>query len=372
MALIPKPDVTIRWAENGNQLEPATEVQELGFVVEKPPYEVVNWLHNKHDTAVAYLYQEGFPDWDIETEYSNTSYVKYYGEVYRAKLQNIGKQPDINPENWELAFASYSDFKAYADDVDNIKNEDGFLTHYVQRNNPVLNAPAKGVSYNDSTGVSGLYFNSTTPLIKKNDVEIARFSELTSNADDSKNVATTEWVQSLLRSLGDIFAPTGSVVAMATRIVPDGYLECNGNTVSRTTYSRLFSVIGTTFGAGDGVSTFNLPDLRGQFVRGYDSGANIDQSRQFGSKQGDTIRNITASAFYGYDADIATRAPTSYTSGAFKYSEISQADNTNKLSVVTTPSAINWYPLTFDASLSVPTSTENRPKNVALVYMIKT
>ena len=372
MALIPKPDVTIRWAEGGNTLEPASEVQELGFVVEKPPYEVVNWLHNKHDNAVAYLYQEGFPEWDIETEYSNTSYVKYYGEIYKALLQNTGKQPDISPENWELAFAAYSDFIKYAEDVDKIKDDDGFVTHYVRKNDPILNAPAKGISYNDSTGVSGLYFDETTPLIKKNDIEVVKFSEAISEKDDSKNVATTEWVQALLRGLGDIFAPTGSVVAMATRVVPEGYLECNGNTVSRTTYSKLFSVIGTTFGAGDGVSTFNLPDLRGQFVRGFDSGSGVDASRQFGSKQGDTIRNITASALYGYDADIATKAPNSYTSGAFKYSDVSEADNTNKLSVLTTPTAINWYPLLFDASLQVPTSTENRPKNVALTYMIKT
>ena len=49
---------------------------------------------------------------------------------------------------------------------------------------------------------------------------------------------------------------------------PDGWLICDGSQVSRTTYSDLFSVIGTTFGSGDGSTTFTLPDLRAAFVRG--------------------------------------------------------------------------------------------------------
>jgi len=73
--------------------------------------------------------------------------------------------------------------------------------------------------------------------------------------------------------------PTGAVFCMAVATVPSGYLECNGAAVSRTTYAVLFAVIGTQYGVGNGSSTFNLPDLRGEFVRGFDNGRGIDSGR---------------------------------------------------------------------------------------------
>ena len=66
-------------------------------------------------------------------------------------------------------------------------------------------------------------------------------------------------------------APTGAVFPVAHSTVPSGYLECNGAAVSRSTYANLFGVLSTSYGAGDGSSTFNLPDLRGEFIRGWDN-----------------------------------------------------------------------------------------------------
>ena len=65
-------------------------------------------------------------------------------------------------------------------------------------------------------------------------------------------------------------APTGCVFAFAGSSAPMGWLLCYGQAVSRTTYASLFSVIGTTYGVGDGSTTFNLPDLRGRSVAGKD------------------------------------------------------------------------------------------------------
>ena len=61
---------------------------------------------------------------------------------------------------------------------------------------------------------------------------------------------------------------SGTVIAFAGNSAPAGYLICNGAAVSRTTYAGLFAVIGTTYGAGDGSTTFNLPDLTGKFIQG--------------------------------------------------------------------------------------------------------
>jgi microcystin-dependent protein len=65
-----------------------------------------------------------------------------------------------------------------------------------------------------------------------------------------------------------IGAPCGTIIKHGSGSVPGGYLLCDGSPVSRTSYSNLFSAIGTTWGQGDGSTTFNLPDLRGQFMRG--------------------------------------------------------------------------------------------------------
>jgi microcystin-dependent protein len=74
--------------------------------------------------------------------------------------------------------------------------------------------------------------------------------------------------------VGGGFLPTGGVSMFAGATAPDGWLLCDGTAVSRTTYARLYGVIGTTYGSGDGSTTFNLPDLRGRAP--YGKGTNTD------------------------------------------------------------------------------------------------
>ncbi len=83
----------------------------------------------------------------------------------------------------------------------------------------------------------------------------------------------------------DSIVPPGSIVAMAMGSAPKGYLKANGAAVSRINYARLFSFIGTYYGAGDGSTTFNLPDLRGVFIRGWDDARGLDPNRGLGSFQ---------------------------------------------------------------------------------------
>lgn len=82
----------------------------------------------------------------------------------------------------------------------------------------------------------------------------------------------------------------GEVAWSAAAAPPAGWLECNGALVSRATYAALFAAIGATYGAGDGSTTFKLPDLRGEFVRGWDHGRGIDGGRVFGSAQSDAFK----------------------------------------------------------------------------------
>ena len=71
----------------------------------------------------------------------------------------------------------------------------------------------------------------------------------------------------------DIFdrVPVGGILVWPTTTAPSGFLVCDGSAISRTTYFELFDLIGTTFGSGDGSTTFNLPNLKGKFVAGYNS-----------------------------------------------------------------------------------------------------
>lgn len=82
--------------------------------------------------------------------------------------------------------------------------------------------------------------------------------------------------------------PAGVVSFFARDTAPDGWLKCNGAVISRATYDNLFTAIGETFGAGDGETTFALPDLRGEFLRAFDDGRGVDASRAFGSAQNAT------------------------------------------------------------------------------------
>ena len=94
----------------------------------------------------------------------------------------------------------------------------------------------------------------------------------------------TEYVNALFR---------GQVAYFPLDDAPTGWLKADGSAVSRTTYSALYAVIGTAFGSGDGSTTFNLPDLRAEFIRGLDSGRGVDSGRVLGSVQTSSVGSHT-------------------------------------------------------------------------------
>ena len=159
----------------------------------------------------------------------------------------------------------------------------------------------------------------------------------------------------------------GEVAFFARQSPPSGWLKANGAAVSRTTYADLFAAIGTTFGAGDGRTTFNLPDLRGEFVRGLDDGRNVDGGRRLGAVQGDAIRNITG---------VFDTSKGSWAQQFVDFAEASGAFDLikgNKQWTGDPNNGGNNLPtgFKFDASRVVPTANENRPRNIALLACIK-
>lgn len=79
--------------------------------------------------------------------------------------------------------------------------------------------------------------------------------------------------------------PPGTVMFFAANSAPSGWLKANGSAISRTAYANLFNVVGTLYGVGNGSTTFNLPDLRGEFIRGWDDSRGVDSGRGFGTWQ---------------------------------------------------------------------------------------
>ncbi len=144
--------------------------------------------------------------------------------------------------------------------------------------------------------------------------------------------------------LTSVAVPTGAVFWFAANTAPTYYLECDGSAVSRTTYATLFAAIGTTFGVGDGSTTFNLPDLRGEFIRGWDNSKGTDSGRVFGSSQTDEFKS--------HSHTVYRNAAGAFDSDTSAYGDL----NVTGVAITTASSG----------------GTETRPRNIALLPCIKT
>ena len=148
--------------------------------------------------------------------------------------------------------------------------------------------------------------------------------------------------------------PVGGVVPFMMETPPTGWLECDGSAVSRSTYSVLFAVIGDVFGVGDGSTTFNLPDLRGEFLRGWDNGAGTDPNAATrtdagdGSTTGDHVGTKQADEYKQHRHGLATASNTTITGAGTR---VTQGGT--------------------DVESANSGGSETRPTNVAVMYCVK-
>ena len=169
--------------------------------------------------------------------------------------------------------------------------------------------------------------------------------------------------------------PSGAVFCMAVATVPSGYLECNGAAVSRTGYAALFAVIGTQYGAGNGSSTFNLPDLRGEFVRGFDNGRGIDSGRSISATpQSDQNKqhNHTASSSVNDSGHVhgTTFDNKKYFPGGGSTTVNYGGPGEYPADIFSMSSATTG--VTVATSIGNDGGGETRPRNIAMMYVIKT
>ena len=97
---------------------------------------------------------------------------------------------------------------------------------------------------------------------------------------------------------------TGTIVSYGSNTAPDGFLDCDGTAVSRTTYASLFAVIGTTYGTGDGSTTFNLPDLQDNVPLGKSG------TKSIGSTGGSATQTTTGSVSVGNTTLSTSKIPS--------------------------------------------------------------
>ncbi|KHS86572.1 phage tail protein [Pectobacterium carotovorum] len=142
---------------------------------------------------------------------------------------------------------------------------------------------------------------------------------------------------------------------------PSGWLKCNGQAFDK----NIYPLLAQAYPSG------RLPDLRGEFIRGWDDGRGVDTDRGLFSEQSDAIRNITGSLLYGHDADVT--APTKNSSSGAMYYDLNEKlyDRDNYLTLTNHTVTNSWYPAKLDASRVVPTASENRPRNIAFNYIVR-
>lgn len=167
--------------------------------------------------------------------------------------------------------------------------------------------------------------------------------------------SSTLTLANLASSLIAYLVPSGSMLAFGGSAAPSGFLLCNGSAVSRVTYSALFTAIGTAYGSGDGSTTFNVPDLRGLFIRGTDNGAGRDPDAASrvallaGGATGDAVGSYEADALASHRHTVSISAVAA--GGAAGSGLVQTGGSTNT---------------------SLTGGNETRPKNVYANYIIKT
>lgn len=173
----------------------------------------------------------------------------------------------------------------------------------------------------------------------------------------------------------------GDIKYTSRTTAPTGWLKANGAAISRTAYADLFSAIGTMYGDGDGFNTFNLPDLRGEFLRGWDDGRGVDSGRSLGSSQGESLKSHNHSGTTNDAGEHSHPYSDSYHIEKYNgphsnHSVSTQAgsgdrdfDNTRIWYINRNTSSAGKHDHPFTTNLTG--GPETRPRNVALLACIK-
>ena len=389
----------------------------------KPPLEWMNGAFNRIDKNMLYLLQQGVPEWCEYVKYPVNAIIKYNGVLYTAIVENDNAIPTTSnkwkktisevptasttqkgvvklssatnsvseteaatPTAVKIAYDLASSAQNNANTAKNIANAavkrtgDNMSGALYINGEPVLTKRSYGIGVshvlNDESidetknKYSGFLFSQP----QSNGVKPFNYSHVMRSAindsfadfavdilskrakfrgvlTDEKNAAYSgdySWTEFITTQNMSNYLPVGIPQPWPTNQPPAGWLECNGSTFDKNKFPKLAVVY----------PTGKLPDLRGVFIRGLDTGSGLDPNRSILSYQNDAIRNIVGSTGY------LIFGGASVVSGAFREERLEGNGN----GVGGGYYARNLF---FDASRVVPTANENRPRNIAFMYIVK-
>jgi microcystin-dependent protein len=228
-------------------------------------------------------------------------------------------------------------------------------TGYTFVNNETV-TPAKLNSLAGGASVSNIQ---TTDIA---DSQITTVKIADANVTTAKIADGAVTLAKLVATVQQALLPAGAVQAFAMNSAPSGWLAADGAAISRTTYASLFNAIGTTYGTGDGSTTFTLPDLRASFVRGAGSDG-VATAGTFGVKQADDFKSHT------HTATVTDPGHTHTTNADNKV--ISGTGISNGPGFALAGTTINSSTTGITVANASTGGTETRPRNIAMLYCIK-
>lgn len=345
----------------------------------KPPMEWMNGAFNRIDKNMLYLLQQGVPEWSESVTYPANAIIKYNGILYTAIVSNDNARPSTNTTKW----------KKTQDEIPNASiTQNGIvkLNSSVNSTSEIEAATPKAINsaYNHAsnahqriTEVHDIVHNITDKFknnefeaevwspdkrflfVVRNDGIVGMYSTLKNDFSwffnhDGACVAYIEAhrVVGLDKFVNDRVIPVGVPLPWPHEYPPFGYFACNGSQFDKNQFPLLAAAYPSGF----------LPDLRGLFIRGKDSGRGLDPNRVILSFQDDAIRNI-----WGAVWPISETFGQNGASGAGAFSPFEHIANG-------TPTKVDWGNaggFNFDASRVVPVAHENRPRNIAFEYIVK-
>ena len=240
-----------------------------------PAREDFNGVFRLIGDNIYFLQHGGVYQYSADATYEQNAIIMYNGVLYQSLTDgNTGNQPDTSSTSWTPVIPSGNIDTALSSLV------------YLARICDKINASSYTPTDNDGEQPTPTQINTALKNILANISAMAKtiaantwaekqtFSKGLQSAvaasADNDVVRLTDLQSALLKAM-----PTGIILPFAGTTVPEGYLACNAANVSRATYSRLFGAIGTKWGAGDGSTTFGLPDGRDRTIWGANSASDV-------------------------------------------------------------------------------------------------
>ena len=351
----------------------------------KPPMEWMNGAFNRIDKNILYLLQQGVPEWSELVTYPENAIIKYNGVLYIAIVENDNAKPSTNTTKWKktqadipnasitqngivkLSSSTNSESETEAATPLAVKKSNDNAVRANNNANNALNRIGEIADKFQSSGFESRVYSHDKRfyLIVRDDGFVGMYNTVRDalpwgfNEDGvlGEGYVPAHRVLNLEQYIRNFTLPPGIPLPWPQVHPPAGWFECNGAPIDRNRFPKLASAYTSGY----------LPDLRGEFIRGWDNGRRADPDRVILSWQIDAIRNIWGSIYgtnnpaHGFIGDVVS------TGGTFRVNGVGRKN------ALPNDGRVTWgcEEIIFDPSIASPISHDNHPRNIAFMYIVK-